>query len=303
MKKHFLLLLVACSILMSCNSTSDSIINVESLTLSKTSTTLSIGSNETITTTITPDNVTVKDLVWTSSDSKIVTVSQEGMLTGINSGNAVVTATTKDGNISASCSVVVNIKILFLGNSITKHGPAPYLGWYGNWGMAATSEDKDYVHVLINQLKLIHQNIDFKVENIASWERNFQYDLSSFTEINNYQPNILIIRLGENVDETYAKANKYQENLEKLIIYYKNTNTDIYITNCFWQNTFKDNVQKTVALVNNYNFVDIGSLSTDDLDHAFIDFENAGVANHPSDYGMHNIAQILYYSIQNGKYF
>ena len=33
-------------------------------------------------------------------------------------------------------------RVLFLGNSITLHGPAPAIGWEGNWGMAASTVRK-----------------------------------------------------------------------------------------------------------------------------------------------------------------
>ena len=39
--------------------------------------------------------------------------------------------------------------ILFIGDSITHHAPAPHLGWSGDWGMAASSRDSDYVHRLV----------------------------------------------------------------------------------------------------------------------------------------------------------
>lgn len=36
----------------------------------------------------------------------------------------------------SSCDSSYRIKILFLGNSITIHGPKEELGWNGHWGMA-----------------------------------------------------------------------------------------------------------------------------------------------------------------------
>jgi len=276
---------------------------VETITIDKSSISIGIEEKVQLTQIISPFDASDTSVTWVSSDSTTASVSSTGMVTGLKAGNARITVTTSDGGHSASCEVVVKLKILFLGNSITKHGPAPDLGWYGDWGMAATSEDKDYVHVLIEKLLQSNANIEYKVQNIASWERSFSFDLSTFTEIMDFDPNILVIRLGENVDVTYAKANNYQNSLEILIDYYKTDYSEVYITNCFWPNTYKDNVQKTVALVNNYNFVEIDSLSTDDTNYAYLDFENSGVAYHPSDYGMQNIAYILYYAITAGKYF
>ncbi|MDO7885314.1 hypothetical protein [Hymenobacter cheonanensis] len=39
-------------------------------------------------------------------------------------------------------------KIIVLGNSITRHPPLAEIHWPHNWGMAATSQDKDFVHLL-----------------------------------------------------------------------------------------------------------------------------------------------------------
>lgn len=39
-------------------------------------------------------------------------------------------------------------RMLVVGDSISQHGPRESLGWAGNWGMAASSIDKDWVHLL-----------------------------------------------------------------------------------------------------------------------------------------------------------
>ena len=41
-------------------------------------------------------------------------------------------------------------RVLILGNSITLHEIKTEIGWENNWGMAASSEDKDYVHSIVD---------------------------------------------------------------------------------------------------------------------------------------------------------
>ena len=43
-------------------------------------------------------------------------------------------------------------RVLFIGNSITRHEPAPDIGWYGSWGMAASVKN-DYAHVIISKFE------------------------------------------------------------------------------------------------------------------------------------------------------
>ena len=54
--------------------------------------------------------------------------------------------------ICATVHASAQTKVLFLGNSITKHGPKADIDWSGNWGMAASVEANDYVHLVTKAL-------------------------------------------------------------------------------------------------------------------------------------------------------
>ena len=79
---------------------------VESVTLDKTSVTLTEGDVTTLTATVTPSNATNKNVIWSSSDNTVATVS-DGKVTAVKAGTATITVKTKDGNKSATCTVTV----------------------------------------------------------------------------------------------------------------------------------------------------------------------------------------------------
>lgn len=82
------------------------IIEVSSVSLNKTSLSLTEGETETLTATVLPNNATDKSITWTSDDTSVATVSQEGLVTAAGAGTCVITATA--GGVSASCAVSVN---------------------------------------------------------------------------------------------------------------------------------------------------------------------------------------------------
>jgi uncharacterized protein YjdB/LmbE family N-acetylglucosaminyl deacetylase len=82
---------------------------VTSIKLSDKKKVVGIGKTELLTATVKPTYVTNKKLVWTSSDSKVATVDQNGKVTGKKAGYAVITVAWKDNSqIKTQCQVVVS---------------------------------------------------------------------------------------------------------------------------------------------------------------------------------------------------
>lgn len=67
-----------------------------------------------LTTTIYPDSATNKTVTWKSSDKTVATVDESGLVTAVGNGTADITATTEDGNYTATCQVTVEIPELTL---------------------------------------------------------------------------------------------------------------------------------------------------------------------------------------------
>ena len=83
-------------------------IKVSSITLSSSNLNISKGQSKTLTATIAPSNADNKSLQWSSSDTSVATVDQNGKVTAVKGGTATIYATATDGSgTKGSCAVSV----------------------------------------------------------------------------------------------------------------------------------------------------------------------------------------------------
>ena len=196
-------------------------------------------------------------------------------------------------------------KVLFLGNSITLHGPAPKIGWNGNWGMAASALEKDYVHLLTAQIaKSAGGKPEVMVKNIADFERNLDaYNLvEDLKDELAFQADLIIVAIGENASAltTDEAKDRFKTSFAKLLVELKNHGSPTLIVRSqFWADAAKDERMKQACLDAGGVFVDISKLGLDEANYARSEqkFEHAGVAGHPGDKGMQALADELWKAI------
>lgn len=90
-------------------------VNIASLSLNPTSLKMTIGENRTIFPTIIPIDATNQNLLWSSTNTSVAIISDNGVVTAISEGKAIIIATTHDGsNLSATCDIEVNKENVFV---------------------------------------------------------------------------------------------------------------------------------------------------------------------------------------------
>lgn len=85
----------------------DAFIDVDNVKLDFSELQLKIGESKLLTAVVLPNDATNKDVVWKSSDSRVVEVDDNGSVTALKSGTAVITVSTVSGNVQANCNITV----------------------------------------------------------------------------------------------------------------------------------------------------------------------------------------------------
>lgn len=201
--------------------------------------------------------------------------------------------------ISFETTENADIKLLFLGNSITRHGKAENLGWCGDWGMAASSKENDYVHKLISKFCQKGIKVSVCIANLSDWERTRNMDLlfTKYLSALRFNADYVIVRLGEN-----ACPDKYLSEFElcygELTDLFSRNGAKIVLTDLFWEYEPFDNFVAELAKARGYAFAEIHDLGNDDEMKAIGKFSHNGVAVHPGDKGMAEIAERIF-RVQN----
>ncbi len=81
-------------------------VEIESISLNKTSLSMTAGDKETIKATISPDNATEKSIAYTSSNTNVASVSSNGEIKALSQGNTTIIATSSNGK-KAECKITV----------------------------------------------------------------------------------------------------------------------------------------------------------------------------------------------------
>jgi hypothetical protein len=191
-----------------------------------------------------------------------------------------------------------NIKIAILGNSLTL-----IPSWNGGAGLTASDKEHDYVHILLNKISNKKEvNIEYLILNIADFERGFEeFDYTRLEVVQSFKADIVIFQIGENIvtELLNSKGEIFLKKYIDLINYCDGEETIVCLP--FWPVKEKIQIITEVAIGSEAYLVDLSHIGSgiDPLNFAKSErkYDNHGVGVHPGDYGMNNIAKVLYLTV------
>jgi hypothetical protein len=176
--------------------------------------------------------------------------------------------------------------VLVIGNSITHHGPKPSAGWFGHWGMAAPSADKDFSHLVASAL-----NVPLSVNNLAieTPEPNTPSQISTIaTRVG--PGTVVILEFGDNVRN--AGVDTFEQAYDQLAASVAK-GTALVCVSTWWESHSVDSAIRRACGAHGGRYAYIGDIRANpenpDLEStAYPDWQ---VNAHPQQWGHQHIAE------------
>ncbi|MGN6395064.1 MAG: hypothetical protein ACTHMI_05860 [Mucilaginibacter sp.] len=186
--------------------------------------------------------------------------------------------------------------VVILGNSITFTPSNPNGEWKGNWGMAASAADSDYVHRLTAHFTALNPTCRVSARNIAEFEIDYvNYDFdANLKDLRDSAPDLLILRIGEDVDVPTYNANIFKARYTALIDYFISKNSKLLVLGAgpLW------NAYLMEPIMHDNAYVSLAHINEDRTNTAYGLFNTPGLQVHPSDKGMRAISDSIWSGVK-----
>lgn len=257
-------------------------------------------------------DITIKNVFW--NDKLIEKIDKEDFVMGNYTENITYkaddlyakikenTVDSKNQLKDSQCVRFENLngkgkRVLFIGNSITLHGIVESIGWYNEYGMAASSKDNDYVHLLEKKINEIIPDSQFCICQVSQWEseyKNGKLKYHIFESAREFDADFIVMRSVENCPIDDFDPKLYKKELDDLLNYLsKSGKAKIVLTTGFWKHP-GDEMIIEYGKDKNLPVVYLGDLGEMDEMKAIGLFEHRGVARHPGDLGMKTISDRIF---------
>ena len=188
------------------------------------------------------------------------------------------------------------LRILFVGNSITKHAPKPSIGWDRDCGMAASSLENDYVHLLLQKLKEKGVPVTASILQVAPFEWEFQAMsvADTYARGRAFAPDIVLMFFGANVTKAYDTdehpSKTFGQAYTELRNWLDTGRTRFIHSQGYYIRPKLDAEKREVAEKYGDAFITIEDIRTRAETH--------GMHNHPNDLGMREIAERFWETLE-----
>ena len=182
------------------------------------------------------------------------------------------------------------IRLLIVGNSISKHAPKPSIGWNRDCGMAASSEDRDFVHLLVAKIEEKYdKNVSWGIAQAAQYARTFTENgpECDYSLARDFGANVILMFFGANVPHEYDSASEHKKTFGEAYRDMRNylssdSGASVFHSMGFYKRPVLEAEKRTVAEQYGDVYIDITDIQDAPEAH--------GLFNHPSDIGMQMLA-------------
>lgn len=180
--------------------------------------------------------------------------------------------------------------LLVIGNSITKHPPQQEIEWSGDWGMAATAREKDWVHRLWARMP---------TDTELTIVRGYAPDLTDRAEelehtIRAARANVVVIQMGDNLPPNEASEDRLYAPMLELIeaACEARVSARVVVLGTWETDDVRNALMRLAAEEGGALFLRLDDLAAQPGHRAWEQgvFNHPAVAWHPSDLGMAAIA-------------